>query len=397
MPAAANRLVSNETSAPATVAVAKPTRDVQITSTLQQMAAIAGTSPLKIMREYCSLGFGPGQVSFADYTRLRLFENGTYPDKRAVVGQRKNSDIDLTINFRHDWIGLFSDKVASASYLAAHGFPTIPILAIYADRVSSPSSQVIRDRDGLRRFLSSTEAYPIFGKPAGGIQSLGSLGIRRFIAASNSLETMSGEEIPLDAYVSDIVENYPAGYLFQKFLSPHPVIRGLCGDRLATVRIVTLTRDDEPAVFRACWKIPSGANLADNYWRSGNMLARLDLASGTVQRVTSGAGLELAEHTVHPDTQTPMIGLSVPNWADAVSTAIEAARLLRLMPLIGFDIAMSESGPVIVEMNHNPDFFLNQLADTRGVLDADFQKVIENQKRKAAERVKEIKRDARKL
>ena len=153
MPAALPRSISTEAAAPATVVVAKPTRDIQITSTLQQMAAIAGTSPLKIMREYCSLGFGPGQVSFNDYTRLRLFENGTYPDKRAVVGQRKNSDIDLTINFRHDWIGLFSDKVASASYLAAHGFPTIPILAIYADRVSSPSSLVISGRDGLRRFL----------------------------------------------------------------------------------------------------------------------------------------------------------------------------------------------------------------------------------------------------
>ena len=103
------------------------------------MAAIANTSALKIMREYCSLAFGPGQVSFKDYTRLRLFDNGFYPDKRAVVGQRKNSDIDLTINYRHDWIGLFANKVASASYLAAHGFPTIPVLGIYAEKLASAS------------------------------------------------------------------------------------------------------------------------------------------------------------------------------------------------------------------------------------------------------------------
>src|SRR5438309_2073707 len=113
---------------PATIEAAKPVQDLQINVALQKMAAIAATSPLSIMREYCGLAFGPGQVSFKDYTRLRLFDRDFYPDKRAVVGQRKNRDLDLTINFRHDWIGLFANKIASASYLAAHGFPTIPLL-----------------------------------------------------------------------------------------------------------------------------------------------------------------------------------------------------------------------------------------------------------------------------
>ena len=67
------------------------------------------------------------------------------------------------------------------------------------------------------------------------------------------------------------------------------------------------------------------------------------------------------------------------------------------MPLIGFDMALTGSGPVIVEMNHNPDFFLNQLADGRGVLDAKLLAFIADQKRHAAERVKVIKREARQL
>jgi hypothetical protein len=48
-------------------------------------------------------------------------------------------------------------------------------------------------------------------------------------------------------------------------------------------------------------------------------------------------------------------------------------------------------------MNHNPDFFLNQLADGRGILDAEFDKFVDEQKRKAAERVKMLKREARQL
>jgi hypothetical protein len=349
------------------------------------------------MREYCGLAFGPGQVSFKDYTRLRLFDNGLYPDKRAVVGQRKNSDIDLTINYRHDWIGLFANKVASASYLAAHGFPTIPVLGIYAEKLASASPAIIRDASGLKAFLRREENYPFFGKPVEGIQSLGSLGARRYITAADALETMSGDEVPLDRCVSDIVEHYPDGYVFQKFLSPHSDIRAVCGDRIATVRVVTLAQGGEPGIFRACWKIPAGANLADNYWRPGNMLARIDVATGRVLRAMSGAGLDFKDHTAHPDTNVSLIGMTIPCWSEVTQTAIEAARLMRHMPLIGFDMAVSESGCVIVEMNHNPDFFLNQLADGRGVLDTDFTRLISAQKQKAHERRKAIKREARQL
>jgi hypothetical protein len=397
MPSALRRQFDVEPAKPSTIAVAKPARELQINVTLQKMAAVAQASPLKIMREYCSLAFGPGQVSFKDYTRLRLFDDAFYPEKRAVVGQRKNSDIDLTINYRHDWIGLFSNKVASASYLAAHGFPTIPVQGIYAANIASKSPSIARDRDALKEFLCRVANYPIFGKPTEGIQSLGSLGIRRYIPTSDCLETMGGDEIPLKDYLSDIVEHYPQGYLFQNFLSPHAAVHAMCGNRLATVRVVTLARDGQPDILRACWKIPAGGNLADNYWRPGNLLAQVDVSTGQILRVLSGTGLELTGHTVHPDTNTPLIGMVVPCWADLTRTAVEAARLMHQMPLIGFDMAISEAGPVIVEMNHNPDFFLNQLADGRGMLDEELLNVIAAQKRKASERSKEIKREARQL
>ena len=381
----------------ATIETAKPAQDLQINVALQKMAAIAATSPLSIMREYCGLAFGPGQVSFKEYTQLRLFERDYYPDKRAVVGWRKNRDLDLTINYRHDWIGLFANKIASASYLAAHGFPTIPPLGIYTEKLASPSHHVMSDVDALKAFLRQPEHYPMFGKPIEGIQSIGSIGFARYDTGKDRLETVNGENISVDDFASDVLKNFSQDYMFQKFLSPHPAIREVCGNRLATARIVTLARDGEPSVFRACWKIPSGSNMADNYWRPGNLLAQIDVATGKVLRVMSGAGLELAYHHEHPDTKAPLIGIAIPRWDDLKQTAIEAARLMRHMPLIGFDMAMSETGPVVVEMNYNPDFLLNQLADGRGVLDAEFSAFVAGQKRKAAERTKMIKREVRQL
>src|SRR3546814_6489185 len=43
-------------------------------------------------------------------------------------------------------------------------------------------------------------------------------------------------------------------------------------------------------------KIPAGANIADNFWRAGNMLANIDPEHGTILRVLRGTGRS-EEHT----------------------------------------------------------------------------------------------------
>ena len=53
--------------------------------------------------------------------------------------------------------------------------------------------------------------------------------------------------------------------------------------------------------------------------------------------------------------------------------ALSGATLMRHIPLIGWDIAPSENGPIIVEMNEAPDFFMVQFADRKGILDEEFR------------------------
>jgi Sugar-transfer associated ATP-grasp len=371
----------------AVVDVARPKAAQPVDTALLRIVAETKQSPFKIMRDYVGLSFGPGQVSFKDYTQLRLFDEEFWAgaDRRAVIGQRRGVEIHQQVNYRHEWWGMFDNKIAMASFLAAYGFPTIPVIAVYCPNLGTTAANVARNADELRRFLVDESHYPMFGKPVEGLQSLGSVGLRRYVPQSRCLETTDGRVIALDAFVADIVRLYADGYVLQKFASPHSAMRALCGDRLPTIRLVTLNPEGGPKVFRACWKIPAGSNIADNYWRDGNLLAQLDPVDGSVKRVLSGAGLGLAHHTVHPDTKIDMIGFRIPHWYAMVAMVVEAARLMRHVPLIGWDVAALEDGPVIVEMNERPDFFLPQLADARGVLDAELTDFMAVQKRKAAE------------
>jgi len=73
-----------------------------------------------------------------------------------------------------------------------------------------------------------------------------------------------------------------------------------------------------------------------------------------------------------------------------VKTALEAARMMQHVYMIGWDVTALDSGPVIVEMNETPDLFLNQIADKRGVLDDDFNRFLAQQKKNRITREKTL-------
>jgi hypothetical protein len=383
MAAALKKIPDSQPVERSVVDVERPKNAMPIDAALMKMVAAAKSSPLKIMREYTALAFGPGRVSFAEYHKLRLFDDAYYEgqDKRAVIGWKRNSQINLIANYRYDWWGMLSDKIASESYLRAYGFPTIPTMAIYSDKAAHSSKTLLKNAGQLREFLSNEVLYPMFGKPTDGLQSLGSISLKRFNVARREIETTDGRFIPLDEFANDIIAHYSGGYVFQVLAQPHAGVRAICGERIATCRIVTIMLDGEPKLFRACWKIPAGANTADNFWRPGNMLAQLDITNGRVLRAMSGAGVDLVEHTHHPDSAAALVGAEVPMWPQLVSTVLEAARLMQNVAMIGWDVTTLEGGPVIVEMNETPDLFLNQLADRRGVMDEDFTRFLAQQKK----------------
>src|ERR1700733_4390900 len=92
-----------------------------------RMAEAADVPPTRLMRDFAGLSFGPGKVSIGDYERLRLHDEAFWSgaDRRAVVGAKRGRELALQANFRHDWFGLTSNRLAWSAYLAAHGLPVI--------------------------------------------------------------------------------------------------------------------------------------------------------------------------------------------------------------------------------------------------------------------------------
>jgi hypothetical protein len=368
------------------VDVSRPRARPARVSKLRQVAASRQASVVRLFADWMVLRLRSG-LSIEEYLGFRLFDPDFYgaADRTAFAGIKRARRILLKANYRLDLYGLIENKIACDFLLAAHGLPTMPTVALYHQATGLPAPFLLRSTEELREFLSNGERYPLFGKPLEGRQSLGSASFDRYDPAGGMLVTFDGRTVALDGFVRDVTTHFASGYLFQKRVSPHATVRPLCGDRLATVRVLTAATREGPQVLRASWKMPAGINAADNFWRIGNLLAQLDIKNGQVLRAVQTTRNGFEEITHHPDTHAALLGATVPHWLQILDYAKEGARVLADVPLLGWDIAPVDSGAVIVEVNHIPDFRLHQIADRRGIYDSAMIRFLHERKVHAAD------------
>jgi hypothetical protein len=133
--------------------------------------------------------------------------------------------------------------------------------------------------------------------------------------------------------------------------------------------LLVLITPDGPLIHRAVAKITTGHNPADNFWRAGNMLGAIDPANGRIARVVRGTGMDKTLNETHPDTGNSLLGTRIPAWKWLVDLVCEATAVFPGIRTQSWDVALSDRGPVLLEVNYGGDLNLGQLAHGKGVLD----------------------------
>ena len=65
----------------------------------------------------------------------------------------------------------------------------------------------------------------------------------------------------------------------------------------------------------------------------------------------------------HPYTGSPIQGFQVPQWQEAMDMVKQAATMVPEMGYVGWDVAFSDKGPVLVEGNNFPGHDIYQLPE----------------------------------
>ena len=151
-------------------------------------------------------------------------------------------------------------------------------------------------------------------------------------------------------------------YLIQKKIVQHPEISRLYPMSINTVRLVTV-RDintGEIKVFPSVLRIGNLGNTVDNF-SLGGVIVNLDTNSGKLEKYGFMKSQFGTVMTHHPFTGIEFDSVTVPYIREAIRDAIRFHSFLDLHS-IGWDIAITESGPCFIEGNDNWEIDVQQNA-----------------------------------
>jgi len=339
--------------------------------TLSQAAKESDRPIAALLFEWFRLRFSIGRIGISEYLDYRLHLNDiTFQDKRAFGGFRAESVLtDILVDDYSRFISL--DKITMYTLLEGYELPVPRLYAVYQSR--RPTSLLsLNSPEALANYLATPGILPVYMKPSFGAFGRGNTLIKGIV--DNALVLGDNTNVAVDAFCESLHGAHGLGWVLQEPLAPHSDITGLCGDKISGVRIHTFLSPSGPTITKAIWKINAGRDDSDNfcYGASGNMLAALDVQTGEVVRVISGTGLSQLTNPVHPLTKASLVKFRLPYWDEIKSLACEAQLAFPGYICPGWDIAICEDGPKILEVNFFGDIDLSQHAYRRGFLDQEF-------------------------
>ncbi len=135
----------------------------------------------------------------------------------------------------------------------------------------------------------------------------------------------------------------------QLSLTNHETMTRFSSGALCTFRVVTFKLPRGRAEhFRSVLRMPVGEMSVDNFG-AGGLAAGIDDQGRLTSAVKKGVVNE--SWNTHPDTNAPITGIQLPFFDEIVNCALNAHNLLTDIVSVGWDIAWTQHGPIIVEGN----------------------------------------------
>ncbi len=346
-----------------------PLADMRVKYFLHRVFEQTGRRPrdlaLDIFRGY----FGERKVNASEYFAMRLFDPALSREARdAFVGLKAGTRINRRLNWNAIHHGAIDTKTMLAALLIGYGLRAPDTQAIASATQRHPQ-RTLSTPEALAAFLRTDARYPLFGKPVASSQSMGVASIEGYDAETDRVLLKSVGPRQVETFAAEIFETFPDdSYLLQTRIAPHPELARLAGDALGTVRVVTLRDGQDVKTLYAVWKIPAVGAIADNFWRDGNMLAQIDIATGEARRVQLGSGVNAKLIETHPGTGQRLLGAVLPDWPETLAMAERAALAFPHTRIIGWDMGLTDQGPLVVEGNTNPNHGLFQTAAHEGLM-----------------------------
>lgn len=308
----------------------------------------SGKSVLSLLRDYFTLK-DKLNISFNEYENYRLYERKESFRNR-FLSYSMAEKYWLLLNPSY-YACLARDKYLSHCLLVSAGIPTAKLIAYYNPEAATSSSLIVNEYDQIKSILQRTGRTSFVIKPAR--DSAHGNGV----IVCRSLEEQNGELI-VNKYdgskylLRDLLGRIPL--LFEEVVVQTDQLRSMNDSSVNTVRIMTaLYPDKSVRVIAAFMKIGRKGADIDNAGSGGNIDCGINIETGKLYNVVEfNSWTDIKKISYHPDSKTLISGEIIKDWNIIIEKIKYYQGLLPQLKVIGWDVALTENGPVIIEINN---------------------------------------------
>jgi hypothetical protein len=343
----------------------------------RRVGAAHGVSWKRIVREQLVLNYR-NDLRRDEYFRYNLFRRDMpWQEKLCFLSDKRNRTIWANLN-PSAYVYLTKNKLALHALYSGAGLPVPKLLGVFDPGcVWRTGVSGLRSEADLDAWMRDPGHEQSVFKPIEGCQGLMVVVFNgRDPADAGRLMSVAGKSYgarELIAHMTDPLKlkaAYDGGapkaaFLIQDRIRQHPVLEPICGQTVCSVRVVTLVDGDAVSVLEAVFKLsPSGSGI-DNL-HAGGLAVGINRETG---RLSKGKTLkDLAGPYVGALRDGRVFeGVVLPFWREVQELATEAARVFPYTRCLGWDIAIGESGPVLIEGNWGWGADVLQLGSQRGM------------------------------
>lgn len=268
--------------------------------------------------------------AFNDYLNYELY-NKTIKERKEYV----------SVKDQDKFYELVSPPLYKESFSIKSKF--MKLFKDYVKRDFIDKSNSIND---LVKFLNSNEE--IIVKPIDGL------------GGANVTKIRSKNIKNIDIFYNEMVKN---NYLVEEVVKQHKSLAEFSKASVNTIRIMTSNIESNPKVLFATLRVGNGTSTVDNF-HQGGMASLVNTETGIL--TTDAVDKDLNRYKYHPLSKKAFKGFKIPYFEEAKELVLNASKVVPEIKVVGWDVAITPDGPVIIEGNRRAGFDIIQVVSHIG-------------------------------
>ena len=315
-----------------------------------QIKAETGIGYFRILVDFITLN-RKINISFTEYFNFQFEKQ--HENFRNTFLSSKNKKKYLSILNPRKYYILARNKYLTHLYLENHNIRKADLFCYYNPNNRSHHRTVAYDYNSVLEILKTKNVEQCILKPVESSHGDGVWLINKVEYTKNEcrLHRFDGAIIGL----SELLSKEPL--IFESYIEQTEQFKRFNPSSVNTIRfITTLYPGGDARLIAAFLKIGKGGACIDNAGSGGNIMAEVDPYTGQILAVTQFDGWRKTKPiTHHFDTGELLEGVTINNWNDIKETVLQYQQSNPFLKAIGWDIAITDNGPVVIEINDEWD------------------------------------------